>query len=115
VTTQGVVRKHNGGIAVLVREIWANSITVWKTTRDGTRIWLHLDNVFQRPLFLCIVYIAPQGSPYVDSSLFEHICQEVGEAMSLGGGLLVGDFNARTCINTDFIDCNQLTYVPLVP
>jgi hypothetical protein len=25
-------------------------------------------------LFLCIVYAAPQGSPYADSSLFEHIC-----------------------------------------
>jgi len=74
-----------------------------------------LGNAFQRPLFLCIVYAAPQGSPYADSSLFEHICQEVGEAMSLGGVLLVGDFNARTGTNTDFIDCSQLTNVLLVP
>jgi len=74
VTTQGVVRKHSGSIAILVRETWANSIVVWKTTRDGTRIWLHLGNAFQRPLFLCIVYVAPQGLPYADSSLFEHIC-----------------------------------------
>jgi len=115
VTPQGVVRKHNGGIAVLVRETWANSTTVWKTARDGTRIWLRLGNVFQRPLFMCIVYATSQSSPYADSSLFEHICQEVGEAMSLGSVLLVGDFNARTGTNTDFIDCNQLTDVLLVP
>jgi len=115
VTPQGVVRKHSGGIAVLVRETWANSTTVWKTARDGTRIWLRLGNAFQRPLFLCIVYAAPQGSPYANSSLFEHICQEVGEAMSLGGVLLVGDFNARTDTNTDFIDCSQLSDVLLVP
>jgi len=115
VTPQGVVRKHSGGIAVLVRETWANSTTVWKTARDGTRIWLRLGNVFQRPLFMCIVYATPQSSPYADSSLFEHICQEVGEAMSLGSVLLVGDFNARTGTNTDFIDCNQLTNVLLVP
>jgi len=51
----------------------------------------------------------------VDSSLFEHICQEVGEAMSLGGVLLVGDFNARIGTNTDFIDCSQLADVLLVP
>jgi hypothetical protein len=66
-------------------------------------------------LFLCIVYAAPQGSPYADSSLFEHICQEVGEAMSLGDVLLARDFNARTSTNTDFIDYSQLTDVLLVP
>jgi hypothetical protein len=113
-TTHGVVRKHSGGIAVLVRDTWANNIDVWKITRDGARIWLRLDNAFQRPLFLCIVYAAPQGSPYADNSLFEHICQEVGEAMSLGDVLLAGDFNARTCTNTDFIDCSQLANVMLV-
>jgi hypothetical protein len=115
VTTHGVVQKHSGGIAVLVKETWANSIVVWKTARDGTRIWLHLGNVFQRPLFMCIVYAVPQGSPYADNSLFEHICQEVGEAMSLGDVLLAGDFNARTCTNTDFIYCSQLADVLLVP
>ncbi len=35
--------------------------------------------------------------------------------MSLGGVLLVGDFNARTDTNTDFIDCSQLVDVLLVP
>jgi len=74
-----------------------------------------LGNDFQRPLFLCIVYAVPQGSPYADSSLFEHICQEVGEAMSLGGVLLAGDFNARIGTNTNFIDCSQLVDVVLVP
>jgi hypothetical protein len=115
VTPQGVVRKHSGGIAILLRETWANSTAVWKTARDGTRIWLCLGNAFQRPLFLCIVYVVPQGSPYVESNLFEHVCQEVGEAMSLGGVLLAGDFNARTGTNTDFIDCSQLVDVLLVP
>jgi len=51
----------------------------------------------------------------VDNSLFEHICQEVGEAMSLGSVVLAGDFNARTSTNTHFIDCNQLVDVLLVP
>jgi hypothetical protein len=115
VTPQGVVRKHSGGIVVLVRETWANNTAVWKIVRDGTRIWLRLGNVFQRPLFLCIVYVAPQGSPYADNSLFEHICQEVGEAMSLGDVFITGDFNARTGTNFDFIDCSQLTDVLLVP
>jgi hypothetical protein len=115
VTPQGVVQKHSGGIAVLVRETWANSIVVWKTTKDGTRIWLRLGNTFHMPLFMCIVYAAPQGSPYADNSLFDHICQEVGEAMSLGGVLLAGDFYARTCTNTDFIDCSQLADVFIVP
>jgi hypothetical protein len=64
---------------------------------------------------MCIVYAAPQGLPYANNSLFEHICQEVGEAMSLGDVLLVGDFNARKGTNTDFIDCSQLADVLPVP
>jgi hypothetical protein len=64
---------------------------------------------------MCIVYAAPQGSPYADSNLFEHICQEVGEAMSLGGVLLARDFNAKTGTNIDFIDYSQLADVLLVP
>jgi hypothetical protein len=115
VTPQGVVRKYSGGIAVLVRETWANNTNVWKTARDGTGIWLCLGNAFQRPLFLCIVSVAPQGSPYADSSLFEHICQEVRKALNLDGVLLAGDFNAKTSTNTDFIDCSQLGDVLLVP
>jgi hypothetical protein len=35
--------------------------------------------------------------------------------MSLGGVLLVGDFNARISTNTNFIDCSQLADVLLVP
>ncbi len=35
--------------------------------------------------------------------------------MNLGGVLLAGDFNARTSTNIDFIDCNQLVDVLLVP
>jgi len=115
VIPQGVIRKHSGGIAVLIRETLANNTAVWRTAKDGTRIWLHLGNAFQRPLFLCIIYATPQGLPYADSSLFEHICQEVGEAMSLGGVLLARDFNARTCTNTDFIDCSELADMLLVP
>jgi hypothetical protein len=46
VTPQGVVQKRSGGIVILVRERWANSTNVWKTTRDGTRIWLRLGNAF---------------------------------------------------------------------
>jgi hypothetical protein len=74
-----------------------------------------LGNAFQRPLFLCIVYAAPQGSPYAGNNLFEHICQEVGEAMSLGGVFFAGDFNAKTSTNTDFINCSQLADVLLMP
>ncbi|CAM6054109.1 unnamed protein product [Sphagnum tenellum] len=66
---RGVVGKHSGSIAVFVRETWANNTIVWKTAKDGTRIWLRLGNAFRKPLFLCIVYAAPQGSPYADNSL----------------------------------------------
>jgi exonuclease III len=105
----------HGGLAVFVRETWADDTTVWKTASDASRMWLRLDNGSLPPLFLCIVYAAPKGSPYADSSLFADICQEVAEATSQGGVLLAGDFNARTGTEDDFFDCSDLADVVLLP
>jgi hypothetical protein len=108
VTPQGVIQKQTGGIAVLVRETWANSTVVWKTTKDGTRIWLRLGNAFQRPLFLCIVYVAPQGLPYVDNNLFDHICQDVATPLWPSVGVKPNTWKSWELESSGTPECSEL-------
>jgi hypothetical protein len=82
----GQVRKHNGGILIYVSELCNNAVSVWKAAEDGTRLWLKFTDLGNsKPLFLCITYVPPQNSPYVDKALYDHIAQEIVEAESTPG------------------------------
>ncbi len=111
------MRKHNGDILVYVSTACSKTVTVWKCPVDGTRLWLKLADLGGRkPLYVCIAYAPPQNSPYADKDLFEAIAQEVVEVESLEGTvLLVGDFNARTRQEPDFVDCTSLCDVLQIP
>jgi len=57
-------------------------------------------------LFLVVVYTPPKGSPYADEGLFDNIVAEVDMIQDLRGSiLLTGDFNARTSVVDDYVDC----------
>jgi hypothetical protein len=52
------------------------------------------------------VYVPPKGSPYADEGLFDNSTAEVGMIQDLGGSiLLTGDFNARTSVTDDYVNC----------
>jgi hypothetical protein len=106
----GQVRKHNGGILIYVSELCSNAVSVWKVAEDGTRLWLKfIDLGNSKPLFLCITYVPPHNSLYVDKALYDRIAQEIAEAESTPGFvILAGDFNAHTCEEADSVDCTLL-------
>ncbi len=57
-------------------------------------------------MFLAVVYAPPKGSPYDDEGLFDNIAAEVSMIQDLGGNiLLTSDFNARTSVTNDYVDC----------
>jgi hypothetical protein len=104
-STRAVV-KHSGGVAVFVNDSWSDSVSLWKQSTDGTRLWLQFQRLGAAPLFLAIVYVPPKGSPYADEGLFDNIAAEVGMIQDLGGSiLLAGDFNARTSAADNYVDC----------
>jgi hypothetical protein len=52
------------------------------------------------------VYVPPKGSPYANEGLFDNITAEVDMIQDLGGSiLLTGDFNARTSVADDYVEC----------
>ncbi len=107
------MRKHSGGILIYVSELCSNAVSVWKAVEDGTRLWLKFTNLGNsKPLFLCITYVPPQNSPYADKALYDHIAQEIAEAESTPGSVIMaGDFNARTCEEANSVDCTSLCNV----
>lgn len=113
----GQVRKHNDGILIYVSELCNNAIFVWKATEDGTRLWLKFTDLGNsKPLFLCITYVPPQNSPYVDKVLYDRIVQEIVEAKSTPSSvILAGDFNARTCEEAYSMDCTSLCNALQIP
>jgi len=52
------------------------------------------------------MYVPLKGFPYADEGLFDNIAAEVGMIQDLGGNiLLTSDFNARTGVADDYVDC----------
>ena len=102
--------RHSGGIGILVSDTWAPHTTMWRQAADGSRLWLRIGDESDA-LYLCVVYAAPKGSCFQNTDLFQDVCQEVGDAMSLGRVLLAGDFNARTGNASDVVDCTMLEAV----
>jgi len=52
------------------------------------------------------MYAPPKRSPYAYEGLFDNIVAEVGMIQDLGGSiLLTGDFNAKTSVVDDYVDC----------
>jgi hypothetical protein len=54
--------------------------------------------------------------PYADKALYDNIAQEIAEAESTPGSvILVGDFNARTCEEVDSVDYTSLCNALQIP
>jgi hypothetical protein len=113
----GQVRKHNGGVLIYVYELCSNAVFVWKVAKDGTKLWLKFTDLGNsKPLFLCITYVPPQNSPYGDKALYDCIVQEITEAKSTPCSvILAGDFNVRTCEESDLVNCTLLCNALQIP
>ncbi|GAQ86738.1 Reverse transcriptase-related protein [Klebsormidium nitens] len=74
-----------------------------------------------RDLFLCLVYLPPEQSSWYRQAgisveeVFEQLRDEVGEALLCGEVLLAGDFNARTGVVPDWMDCRDLHLLAQTP
>jgi len=98
--------KHSGGVVVFVNDSWSDYVSLWKQSTDGTRLWLQFQHSGAAPLILAVVYAPPKGSPYADEGLFDNIVAEVSMIQDLGGSiLLTSDFNARTSVVDDYVEC----------
>jgi exonuclease III len=108
--------KFSGGLAILIK----NDI------KKGTRIiqagmssiWLKLDKHFfghPKDIYVCIAYLPPENSSYSRSSnkdCIEDLEKQVQHFSPLGDLLILGDLNARTAREPDYIINDTARFVP---
>ena len=66
-------------------------------------------------MYLCFVYLSPTESTHLTSrdNLWNLLEEEIAYYQDKGHILLLGDFNARTASNFDYIELDSNNYVPL--
>ena len=99
-------RRHSGGIIIYIKNRLKRGVSYLKNITDSAnRLWLKLDKGFfnlNKNLYLCAVYIPPQNSAHANDD-FIHLETEITKLSNLGDIALLGDFNARTGKDPDFI------------
>ena len=97
-----IAGRLSGGIACYAKAALAPSINIWRKAADGALLWLLLAPSIglKHPLYLCIVYVAPEHSTqYIyacASDAFETLLTDISDIGNQGDILLAGGFNART-------------------
>lgn len=98
----------HGGVACYVKPWLRHACTVARKHEELGILWVRVDGVCSRPLFVAICYLPPQASSYYKAAgaadLLDHFAVLQSDAAAFGASgdvMLVGDFNARTGARTE--------------
>lgn len=107
-----------GGLGILVRKKLRKGVKYLPLTCSEYQ-WLMLDKNyfgFDSDIYLCFAYIPPQHSSYyIDQNIdfLELIENDISVYKSKGSVIILGDFNARTGSEPDFISDDDDDFLPL--
>lgn len=97
--------RDSGGIIIWFKEHFLDDISPEK--KGTTHIWLKLKREIvtsDQDIYLCAIYIPPTDSPYYCGDYFQTLQSEILHFQSMGSVLPMGDMNARTGKEVDYID-----------
>ena len=109
--------RYYGGMTLIMRECLRPSIKILKSN-DSETIWVKLckeDFELKEDIYIGFVYIVPRQSCHVDTYLedrFQVVENQVQHYKSKGHVMLLGDFNARTAQQLDFIQNDSGKHLP---
>ena len=66
----------------------------------------------EKDILLCSCYIPPRDSPYFDPDIFEDLENDINTFKNNYSVVLVGDFNARTGTEIDFLIDEHNNFIP---
>ena len=110
--------KYTGGIAVVFKQKLRNGVKIIDM-KDSEFLWVKLCKEFfkyDQDIYIGIIYINPINSTFESSKNFdsyECLEKEITKFSALGNVILMGDFNARTSIEADYIIQDDAKYLPL--
>ena len=114
-------RRFSGGITVLMKPEIRKGVK-YVNTRCQFGIWMKFDKKYFNlinDIYICACYIPPEGSSVytnntdVNIDPYQLIEEDIIRYQELGDIMLMGDFNARTACNIDFIE-NDNDWLPNV-
>ena len=118
-------RRGSGGVAIYVKKKYADHVSVWKSSLNGTKLWIKLDKQvgLEKDMFIAGCYFPPANSTcYQDPDfmdLFEDLADDIACISALGIPIVGGDFNARTNtvsdISTTSADVDDLLSMNNIP
>jgi hypothetical protein len=104
-----VAGRPSGGVAVYVSHALSCAVTIWKSDALHGVNWLKFEagSIAVMDVYLCACYVPPcyqRGKSNIcDRHPLLVLCEDCMEAVQLGGVLLVGDLNAHTGADRDFV------------
>ena len=103
-----VCRRKSGAIGLLVKESLFSSIKILDPTNDYC-LWFKVDqSIVKSDIIFGVIYIPPEGSPYSDSEIFDNIENDIlNLTVDSQNICLMGDFNFRTGILSDFLNFDE--------
>ncbi len=95
--------------------IWIQSeLAIELVKRDQYHLWLKIQKGIisaSQHVFLCAIYIPPLESPYFQEETFQNIEEEISHFQAQGNVLLMGDLNARTGKELDFLESHGTRFI----
>lgn len=104
--------RDSGGIIVWFKDHLQQYIQPMK--KGKTHIWIKIQKeilCLDEDLYLCSTYIPPYESPYYNEDIFSILQSEINYFQSRGSVLLMGDLNARTGKEQDYISSDGDKYI----
>lgn len=115
-------RKYSGGVAALVKDKISEGISYVKSPNiEQDIVWLKLSKFYfhwENDLYIAFIYISPEYSSHTvreNPQYFEKLESDIAYFSSRGKVSILGDFNARTGQEPDYIvnDADGIEHIPL--
>jgi len=108
--------KFSGGLAALIKNDITKGVTIVNSGLFA--IWLKLDHDlfgFSRDVYVCITYLPPDNSTYskrLEINCVDILEKDIQNFTPLGEIILLGDINARTACNADYLLNDTDKFIP---
>lgn len=107
------INRYFGGLCIAIKENIAKGVSVLNTKNESEFVWIKLDKGFFKicqDYYVCFVYVSPDktGREF-GIDVFDRVTNELALYSTKGHCIIMGDMNAHTQVEHDFIINDQNT------
>jgi hypothetical protein len=112
-------KRNFGGISIFVRNNLKHFVTTINDKEETNYMWIKINGQHisrKKDLYICFTHIPHENSTYydkIDYDIFANLYQEIVEYKKIGDTALLGDFNGRVGLLDDWINSDDVNYVPV--